>query len=612
MFAASAALPSALQAAEKGTILRFLSPDGAVTLTVEGQNPVTIRRGRHVTFRVDAPKVRYMVSDGNDWQYTAEVGLKRVRRRTITLVIPGAHVQVINRTDEDREVLADGRRIGVLKRGKTATYGPISAGTTLLKTIGVRSRNHVAARFRSRPGGLRTVVLPAIPAGLFVVNPISNTVRVLIDHRDYGTLTGKAQLFVLGLAPGNHAVKLVDTASGRPFRFDARLAARGASAPESGAIHLTVINDTGEKLMAPAALGGYIDHPLAPDERLSVTLPKKAFRIRLTGAESGLDYHRDVDPTLRTPDLWRIERPRGQLHLTNGTGERARVHIDRHGAIELEADAKVSIRRVPAGRLRLHVMALESKQQFKRGIQLAPNGHVSWTVTSGRSELMIVNKWAEPVELAIDGSPRGRVSPGATFRVTRILPGPHDVVALTTVSKVREVIAVLVVDGKVTRLPLRPPHASLRLDNQLDKSLVVLVRGVEVGRAAPGKVASFPVRSGRMAVEVRVVGSTVSTTWFGVVAPSQQIELPNPTTGSAPVVVENTTNAPVEIRVDARAPVTIAPGAKHVAAGLTAGIHLVQVKGRGFMQRQRVRVTKGEPPVHIRLMTDIIAATKRR
>jgi len=608
ILAACGAMSSTLLAAEQGpAVVRFISPDGALSVQVDGAGPaVKIARGGSHSFKVRGKSLRYTVSRGEVWRYTADVDLHRIRARTITLTIPGMHVRVVNRTDEDRLLSVHGRNFGIIKRNRTRLIGPLSPDAELLDSTGVRSRTHVVRRFSGSPGGQLTLVLPPLPAGLLVPNPLPARAQLSIDHRDYGALGPGEEIYILGLAPGSHEVELIEAGTGRPFRYDAEMVERGAAAPKAGAIKLRVVNHTGETLVLPPALGGFFPRRVEPDESVVMTVPLKPFKLRLAGRDSELTYAYDIKPGGGVTQRWRIERPRGQLHLTNGTGEVATVAIGAFGSVRMAADSKVQVRNVPAGKLDLAITTASGGDRFTRKLTLKPGGDARWTVTRGGASLHIKNLWQEPVDLAIDGSPRGRVNPAGLFRVKRIQPGTHEVVAQTIVSKVREVISVTVVDGEKTTVKLRPPQASLRLQNRGDRALEVVVRGVRVGVVEPGKTSTFNVRSGRMAVDVSQRGTSVSTTWFGTAAPAQQLDLPNPTAGSAPLIVRNPLHAPVSVRVGSREPVKVAAGAELTISDLGAGIHLVEITGDGFRQRQRVHVAPGLPPVTIRLVTELL------
>lgn len=609
---ALAAGDPAAESAPTTTDVRFLSPHGSVDLHIVGASAaVQIARGGSHDVRVRGNTLRYSVSSGSSWSYSAEIDLDRVARRIITLTVPGMHLRITNRTDEARLLVVGGRTFGILARNKTRTIGPLPVDAELIDTTGVRSRTHVVRRVHGAPGALVDVVLPPLPAGLLVPNPLGSEVRITIDHRDYGPLAAGGQLYILGLAPGTHDVELIQTATGRPFRYDAQLVARGAAAPTAGAIELRVDNQTGEILQLPAALGGFFPRPVEPDESVVMSVPTRRFQLRLQGVQSGLDYTFDVHPENGAKQSWWIERPRGQLHLVNGTGEPATVSIETFGEVQMPLDSKVRIRNVPAGRLSLTITTVTSHHTFVRKLQLKAGGDARLTVSRGGSSLLIQNRWQEPVDLAIDGSPRGRVEASTPFRVNDIAAGVHEVVAQTLVSKVREVVSVRIVDGERTTLELQPPMASLKLENRGPKPLQVVVRGIQAGVVSAGKTQSFAVRSGRMAVEVQQVGGDLMTTWFGTIAPAQQIELPNPARGSAPLVLLNTRREPITLRVGTREPVEIPAGKRLVVSDLAAGTHLIEVRGKGFTQRQRVHVAPGLPALQLWLVTELLEDTPK-
>ena len=131
----------------------------------------------------------------------------------------------------------------------------------------------------------------------------------------------------------------------------------------------------------------------------------------------------------------------------------------------------------------------------------------------------------------------------------------------------------------------------------------MFVRGKRAGTVKPTKTGNFPVPSGRLAVEIRGPSPNHSLTWNGVLAPAQQIVLPNPRLGAAPVRVHNDTTSVWKVRIDAREPVDLAAGKAVVFGDLAVGAHVVEIVALGNILRQRVVVRRNVPPVDVRLPT---------
>lgn len=581
-----------------------------VELTVDGVGSVALPRGQRISVATAAPQLRYTVALAQEWQYSGTVAMANTLERLITLIAPSAHLRIVNRSDEPAEVRMAGQRLGLLPRVGTKVFGPLPAGTVTLVAIGERSRSWSLLRMTLRAGATRTAILPAAPAGLLIENILAEPARVTVDHRNYGWVDAGAKIAVLGLVPGSHDVALHGLQSGRIWRNDAKVDAEGAQEANAGQLSLAVHNETGETLRLPAALGGLYDKPLAPGAQVTFAMQRKSVRVILQGERSHLRYVRDVaaEPASQS---WTIHRPQGQLRLTNGTGEAVEVAVDGLATVPMARDETVQLRRVPAGRLKLQVTTRQSGQVFSRGVFLEPGGDVTWRVTAGGTSLVVQNLWPESLSLTIDGAPRGLVGPNAIFRLPGIRPGQHRVGALTTVSGHAELALANVVDGQRTRLVLRPPDGTVRVDNEGERQVDVLVRGELLGRVEPGQGRAFAVPAGKIVAEVREVGTGRSADWAGAVAPAQHLSLPTPAMGGGALLLHNPLQTPVQVRVGRQEPVAVAAGKTVRITSLRSGEHLVEVKGRNFVQRQLVVVAAGLPPVEIQLAAQLPGAAAK-
>lgn len=599
-----AALPDAATA---DRLVTFANTGPAVQLTVEGVGSVKMARGARIGVATTAANLRYTVLKGDDWQYSGTIDLAGTVERLITLVAPRAHLRIVNRSDEAAEIRMYGERIGLLPRAGSKTFGPLPAGVATMVAIGTRSRGWSLLRMELRSGVTHTAILPPTPAGLVVQNVLTEQARVSVDHRDYGRVDAGATIHLLGLVPGSHDVALHGLDTGRVWRNDTQVGAEGARSADAGQLSLLVFNDTGETLALPAALGGLYDRPLAPGDRVTFAMQRKEVRVILEGEDSQLRYVRDVtaDPARQS---WTVTRPTGQLRLTNGTGEAAKVAVDGLATVALARNQTIQLRRVPAGRLQLQVTTERTGQVFTRGVFLEPGGDISWLVSAGGTSLVIANDWPEPVSLTIDGAPRGLIAAKAIFRIPRIRPGQHRVGMRTMVTGRSEVSIAEVVDGKRTRLLLQPPDGTLRVKNVGEQALDVLARGRLLGRVQAGQQRAFSVKPGQLVAEVRQVGSGRNVSWAGALAPAQHVILPTPSTTGGALIIHNHLDAAVYVTIDAGAPAEIGPGKTVKIRALTSGEHLVQVSGPKFVQRQRVVVDAALPAVRIELAAKMFGA----
>ncbi len=591
-------------------IISFINAGPSVRLLVDGVGSVQLKQGQRISVATRADRIRYTVSHGQEWQYGGDLQLSGILERVVTLTPPLAYLRIVNRSDEVAEVRLHGERLGVLPRAGSRSFGPLPAGEATLVAIGQRSRAWSLLRTTLRAGITHTAILPPAPAGLVVKNVLKEPARVTIDHRNFGVVDPGAEVHVLGLVPSSHDVALHGIQTGQIWRQNSLVSATGVRTAASGQLLLNVHNKTGETLKLPAALGGLFDKPLAPGDQVIFTMARKAVRVLLEGQSSGLRYVHDVaeNPAQQS---WTIYRPTGELRLTNGTGEAATVAIEGVGDVSLRPNQIVQLRRVPAGQLKLSVTTRQSAQVFTRGVSLEPGADIAWVVTAGRASLLLVNGWPEPVAVTIDGAPRGIIDARASFRIGNIRPGAHRVAIRTMQSGRTGLSLVEVVDGRQTRQELRPPDGTLRVTNRSDDAYDVFIQGRRAGRVEAGKTHAFSVAPGRINADVRAVGSHRSASWRGALAPAQHIHLPTPSARGGTLSLHNPLSEAVEVLVDQRPAATIAAGKRVQLTSLSPGTHLIEVRAASFVQRQRVVVKDGLPPVTIELVPALYKLSKK-
>ncbi len=595
---------SAAPSSPAAVSVRFVNVGPGVTVRVNHGKWIPLRRGQQVEVKAQGDSLTYTVARGNEWQYSAALDLRNVTHRTVELVPPGGHLRLINRSGEDRTISWGGSVLGILKRGESQLLGPLSTGVVALHATGRRSLDVFAKRIALAHGARVTLVLPPVPAGLVVPNPMTEVAHLMVDFHDYGDIGPGARVTVLGLAPGDHRVELVGRRTGKAWNYRNRVQTRGASAPESAVLRIHVHNDTGEPLQLPDALSGLHDGPIAVAATPVLVVERRTFRLQVTGARSGLKYIFDVHPGGGDTQHWRLERPQGELHLTNATGEIADLDVDGIAKLTLKPDQQLTVRKVPAGSLQLKVTTRGTQRTFEKGIDLPANGHVAWRVSAGRTSLIVDNRYREQITLVVDGAPRGEVRAGSIFRLDGIKPGPHTLIARTTWSKRTETATVLVHDGDRTRFVLTPPLATLRVTNTSQEPFDVVIRGLGAGVVKPGKSRVFSTESGRLTVRIHAIKLDQSADWSGVIAPGQHLTMPTPQQGGALLIVRNPTATAIEVHIDGRAPVVVASRATLRVPGLAPGKHLVRLRGPAFQQRQRVHVALGEPPLVVLPLAD--------
>jgi hypothetical protein len=575
--------------------VRFRNDADGVTLRVNDGEWQALATGAAVDVVARGTTLRYRVARGYEWQFGGTLDLRDSTAHLVVIEAPGAHVAITNRSDEPRDIAWAGRTLGRLARDETRVFGPLIVGEHELLATGARSRHLIADRLTLRPGGRAERVLEAVPVGLLVRNPAPEPVRVLIDKRDFGALEQNAEAHLLGLAPGDHELVLRGLHSGRDWKGEATLDEGGAAGAITAVVAVVIDNGAGEDLVLPPALSGLHDGPIRNGSNVRVILPGRALRLRLVGADSALLYRFDVHPENGGEQKWAIERPVGAIRLRNATGEPARVTIGERPAFDLPTDRALLVRRVPAGRVVIAVTTQRSNQQFERVIQLAADHEVAWRVRAGAATLVVANDYAEPVEIAIDGTPRGRIAAGRTFRVADITPGEHDIRTRTLFTNHREAIRALVVDGNTARVRLQPPDASILVRNHGKASLRVAVNGVFVGDVAADHEQAFLVAPGEIYVALDDSDGR-EVRWSGRLAPGQSLPMPEAVVEAPRLLIENDTTTELTVRIDERGEWRkLSVGAKLEIDDLPEGEHLIELNAAGTALRRRVRLRSGAP-----------------
>ena len=594
---ASSAAADGVEPAEAATpvTVRFRNEGPGVTLRVNGGEWIALNRGATVDVEGQWPSMRYQVARGEIWQYQASLDLRATTARLVTLTAPLAHIELTNRSDEPLEVVWAGRRVATLKRDETRLIGPLEVDEHALVCTGARSRYSQSERLKLGPGERAQRIIDAAPAGLHVENPSSERVRVLIDGRDFGGLDPAASADLIGLAPGVHRVLLRGLRTGREIAGDAVLDNAGHGTSRQAATTLTIDNQSGEQLRLAEALSGLHNGPIADGEQVRVVLPGRPVRLRLHGVDSALLYTHDVQPTDGAEQSWAIERPTGRLRLRNHTGEAVTLVIAGEHSIDLAADADVVVRKVPAGRLPIVVTTKRTGATFERVVQLAPNSEISWRVRAGAATLIIDNSHAEPIEISIDGVPRGQIAARSSFRVADAKPGEHTILARTLWSRRLEAARALVVDGQKVHVQLQPADASVVVDNTSDGEWTVSLAGEPLGKVVAGRTRSFSVAAGQVFVSVED-GKGQHSSWSGKIAPGQSLPLPPPNPVMAQLFVHNVTANAIDVRVDERGEwQSLAPDARWQAVDVQPGEHLVEMRTGDVLIRRRVTLRLDAP-----------------
>jgi hypothetical protein len=598
---ASAAFAAPVESCK--TWIVFQNPSKSpVRLEPTGESARVLGPGQTARICPSAPgdKLTYRVVADAGWVYEGTVQLTGLQTREVPVIVPCAGVRVRNRTGEPQTLEIDGRPMGVVEDGAQRTVTQLEPGTVTVVARSARSATLTALRLNVAAGEVAEAALPAPASRMAVVNPLTELATLYVDGHAYGRIgPAAATVDVLGLAPGMHRVRLVGVTSGDVREFEAKATLTSEPPGLSPDIRIRVENQTGEVLELVAAMRD-LGSPIALGAKAEWVVPRSAFGISATGADSGLTYRLEVQPDGPAQLDWRIERPRASVKLMNVTGESLTVHVGAWGKVEVPANAKRVVG-VPAGRLALTAEAKASGRKHETGLFLEAAAQAAWSIRAEETTVTLVNGHGEPATVAVDGAVRGTIPARGELR-TAVTPGKHRITFVTQWTGTRLAAELQVADGARALVGFEPPSGALHLDQRTgEHTLVVLVRGVQMAEVAPGSHAVLPVVPGRATVEVRDPKTGRSAFYSDPITPAEQVLLPKPPLVHADLEIALAGEASVTVAVDGGEVQPLKPGETLKLSGVPVGEHLIDVRVGGKSLRRRVEVRPDRPVTRVEL-----------
>ena len=557
-----------------------------LTLTIGDARPVQIAPGRTYRACADDDVIGWQVTAAQGWRYGGRLDVTGLRLREETLILPGATLQLVNATGEAQRMTVDGRSLGVLPTGKQKTIGPLIAGTHDLLARGKISQRRDAKRVRVAAGDTMTLTWRPPATWTQIHNYENEAAHVVVDGVGFGDVAAGGEIRVLGLGAGKHQALLTFVPSGKTKKVELRASPAGEPRGKSSEIEVTVVNQSDEALDIPLGLSAW-GNVLEAGATLHVRVPRKTFGATLKGRESGLKYHQDfhakTDPETMT---WRITRPLSLLRVKNLTGVPILVGLPGEHTMTVGV-GKIAQAHVPAGRARLVALAVGGEKKWKRGMTLLAGRELMWQVKSALTALIVTSAYAEPLLVRVDGAARFKLMPGKSVRFNAHA-GAHRVETRAVRTGTAAVLELDLQDGERRLLAIKPPTGSLRLTAGT-QPVTVRVRGVEVAEAQPGEPVVVPVTAGQVQAEVRD-DKGASVNFLGLVAPTQQVELPLPTADRGALEIAWQGKIAAQVAVDGGAEMTLQPGASLRLDNVKRGPHLVAIASGGIAWRRWLQI----------------------
>ncbi len=575
--------------------LRWINATGAaITLDVDGVGPRALTAGATAAVCKAAGLVGYLVQTA-DWQFRATVDAARGDERSIVVRAPGGTLTVHNRSAEPQAIRIDGAPPADLPAGQAKTFGPLAVGEHRVAAESQRSAGRWGAGVVIQAGRQTTAIVPAPAGKLKLRNPLEEPARVMVDGQPFGQVGPRAELWVVGVGPGGHAVRWQGEVSNK--LVDETWLADDPAARRSGTIALAVRNRTGEDLQLPPELA-HLSGVLPADATPTWALVRGDYRLHATGVDSGLEYWFDVRKDSAASLAWRIVRPTASLRVVNQSGERASLRI--HGAqvAILQPGAQGQFK-VPAGRLQLAATLTSRPQPQTAGVLLQAGQQGLWTIAARDTHIVVVNRWPEPLDVRLDGRRVALVAANADVRLP-VRPGDHTVEVWQHRLGWREASRLQVRDGDHLRALFTPPGAAVALDNRHGGQAAALQVDGKGVRAAAGERATLPVAAGTVhAVTESADGEREKSELAA--SPTQQLAVAPPPHRQVRVTVVGAADRAVSVQLDDGERRTLAAGQRWQAGALAADRHVVTVTDGERVVRKLVVLDGRRAAVELRI-----------
>lgn len=567
---------------------------GAITLDVEGVGPRRVDAGATAALCRPAGPTGYLVQ-GADWQFRGTVDAAAGDVRSVVLRAPGGTLSVHNRSEEPQAIAIDGAPPANLGPSESKSFGPLAAGEHRVVARSLRSAAHHGAVVLVAAGRQAVAVIPAPRSKLRLRNPLDEPSRVLVDGQPFGQVGPRAELWVVGVGPGGHAVRWQGDTSGRIA--DETWLADDPAARRSGAIALQVRNRTGEDLTLPRELA-HVGAVLPAGATPTWSLVRGDYRLHATGVDSGLDYGFDVRADAAAAQSWRIDRPTATLRVVNRAGEPAVVSV--HGArVASLGHGRETLLRVPAGRLQLRATLAGRPEPHTAGAMLLGGEQGLWTISARDTHVVVANQWPEPLDVRLDGRRAAVVAAGGDVRLP-VQPGRHTVQVFQHRLGWRESVQLVVRDGDRLAAVFRPPGAAVAIDNRRAAVPATLAVDGAAIRVAAGERASLPVAAGTVHAQTESAEG-VRERSDRAAAPTQQLSLPPPPLRRVQLTVVGAKDRSVSVQWNDGAPRSLGPDQRWVVGEVAADRHVVTVIDGARVVRKLVAIDGRRAAVELRI-----------
>lgn len=568
--------------------------DVSVTLDVQGLGPQPLAPGKSLQVCADRPELGYGVQAAG-WLYAATLQLRHGERRTVELRAPGGTVAIDNQTQEPQAVAIDGAPAVLLGVGAHKLLGPLSPGTHHLVARSQRSAWTWGQQVQLQAGQAVAITLPKPRGKLRLRNPLPESALLLVGTKAYGVVASHAELWLVGVAAGKHAVHWVGQDVGK--QVDEFAVADDPEAQLSARIQVVVVNATGEDLELPAAMAAAAT-VLQAGASQTWTVPRAEFRIAATGRDSGLIYTFDVRKSGPAAVKWRMTRPVTTLRVVNRAGEPASLSVHGTAVATLAPGSRIGLR-VPAGRLQVAATVASRAQPQRTGLMLAAHQQAVWVIQARETAITVQSLWPEPVDLRVNGRRVGTLFAHGDMRVP-LPPGRHEVVVANFRLGWVERTEIVLHDGEIAKPVFAPPSAAAHLDNRKRKVggelWVENVKGLQV---AAGDQAGIAVPAGHTYVQARDIKGQRGANTEVWSAPTEQVAVPLPPHALVRLVVVSGADKPLQITLNSGEVRTLQPGDRWAAGELPVAVHLLTIDDGKRRTAAQVTLDGSRSEVHV-------------
>jgi len=544
-----------------------------IVIALPDREPVHVPDGELATLAPVPLELRELVGvgEGSGLRYATRLALGpgQVYRWTPTPVTPS--LRVVNQTRRSLDLYVGGTRLGEIEPDRTVILRDLPGRTFEAELIARDGAERHHRRFDLTDGQPATWSVSATTGSVAIDNRRPERLVVYVDSRWVGEIPAEQRLVFSGLAAGDRLVEARGERSGATVR-ERVVIAEDAPAEvvfESPVATLEIVNRTGDALLTTRPLSDQHRRiPAGQSQRF--TVPARRTTYSVLGSE-GAVYERMIAAPPGEVATWEVTPPRANLIVTNNLDEELAVTVDDEAIGSVSPNRQATFPDIEAGRRRLQAVALTSGRVHSLTEVLNARSPLVWVVQVKPGRIVIDNRSAEAVTIAIDGRAYATVQAHARLIIPGIRSGSRRVEGLGDTTRVHRAWTIEVREDQDVVVRVEAPMGTLMVDNQSGSRVRIRIDGEAVVDAEHGAMTPVPAPAGRRRVQVERLDDHTVAGFDVDVVPGTAVHLPIPRPHVRLVVVNQGPRA-ATVKVGARALGVVEPGGSAIYEDVEIGV----------------------------------------